>query len=261
MDGATLKQLQNVEFEILKAFDEYCRGHDIKYSLAGGSLLGAVRHGGFIPWDDDIDIQMPRPDFKRFQKEFHNQGNLRFVAPGDSDSRYHYGKVIRTDTIKIEPGFKYNNDYLGVDIDVFIIDGAPDNKQEFNKLKKKIFKAYNIFGLVISGFQGTIRHKVEYLLNRVVYGSPRSILSKAFNLCEKFDYYTSNYLAYYPRYSRGFRVPAKCFAKFIYKDFEGYKFRVPVGYDAILKAEYGDYMKLPPENERVTHHQNMVYWK
>ena len=252
---------KKIQLDILRKVASFCEEKGINYYLTDGTLIGAVRHKGFIPWDDDVDIEMPRPDFNRFRKEFVNQGNLRFVAPGDPDSRYHNGKVIRIDTVKIENGIKYNDDYLGVDIDIFIIDGCPDSIDEYKVLRKKICKLYNAYAQVKQGLVGSIKHKMKVLLWKLFYGSPKKNISEAFRLCEKYDFGSSKYIARYGRFSVGFRVPAECYSNFVYKDFEGEQFRVPVGYDAVLKAQFGDYMRLPPESERVSHHSNKVYWK
>lgn len=251
---------KNIQLDILKEVASFCEEKGIRYYLSDGSLIGAIRHKGFIPWDDDIDIEMPRPDYNKFKKMFVNHKKLRFVAPGDLDSRYHHGKVIRTDTLKMEKGIKYNADYLGVDIDVFIVDGCPDDEEEYDRLRKKIFRLYNTYAQIKCGLIGSAKHKLKIMLMRAIYGPPKKIIDKAFELCERYSFDESKYIARYERFSLGFRVPADCYSDFEYKEFEGMKFRVPKGYDTILKAQYGDYMELPPENERITHHVNKVFW-
>ncbi len=252
---------KRIQLDILRKVASFCEERKLRYYLADGTLIGAIRHKGFIPWDDDIDIEMPRPDFNRFKNEFNNMDNLRFVAPGDADSRFHNGKVIRTDTIKVEEGIVYNNDYLGVDIDIFIIDGCMDDEGEYDVLRRRIFKLYNIYCQIKAGLQGSIKHKAKLIIWRSIYGSPEKIIRKAFNLCEIHDFDNSKYIARYGRFSLGFRVPAKCYSRFEYKEFEDYQFRVPFGYDEILRAQYGNYMKLPPPEQQITHHLNRVYWK
>lgn len=252
---------KKIQLDILKAVTAFCEDKGIRYYLADGTLIGAIRHNGFIPWDDDIDIEMPRPDFNRFKKVFENSGNLRLVAPGDTDSRFHCGKVIRTDTVKIEEGIRYKDDYLGVDIDIFVIDGCPNDEDEYLAIRKKIFKLYNIYAEIKADLHCTVKHRIKLLFMRIIYGSPGKIITRAFKLCEKYDFNNSKFIARYGRFGLGFRVPSACYSNYDYKDFENCRFRVPVGYDEILKAQFGDYMKLPPVNERITHHKNKVYWK
>ena len=261
LKAISMDQHKSIQLDILKAVAAFCEERGIRYYLADGTLIGAIRHKGFIPWDDDIDIEMPRPDFSRFKKEFINQGDLRFVGPEDADSRFHCGKVIRTDTIKIEEGIEYKDDYLGIDIDVFVIDGCPYDEDEYFAIREKVFKLYNIYAEVKADSHCTIKHRIKLLLFRIIYGSPKHIITRAFKLCEKYAFNDSKYIARYGRFGTGYRVPADCYADYVYMDFEDSKYRVPVGYDEILKAQFGEYMKLPPENERVTHHMNIVYWK
>lgn len=261
MRPISLEEHRLIQLQILCTVAEFCEKRGIRYYLSDGTLIGAIRHKGFIPWDDDIDIEMPRPDYNRFKEEFYNQGNLRIVCPGDSDSRFHNAKVIRTDTIKIEEGINYRGDYLGVDIDVFMVDGCPNDQKEYEKLRNHIFKLYNIYAQIKCGLAGSYKHRAKIILLRMIYGAPDKIISHAMALCEKYNFDNSQYIARYGRFSLGFRVPSTCYSDYIYKEFEGYKFRVPIGYDTVLKAQFGDYMTLPPIEKQITHHSNKVYWK
>lgn len=108
----------------------------LRYYLGDGTLIGAVRHHGYIPWDDDIDIRMPRPDYDeliRLFNESSKDSRYRLIEPRSKLAQHSFVKIIDSDTIKIEPYLDYKNGYLGVDIDVFPFDGCPSDEQEFTK--------------------------------------------------------------------------------------------------------------------------------
>lgn len=267
MNNVTLVDKREISFEehkalqleILKRVRDFCNQHGLQYYLSDGTLLGAIRHDGFIPWDDDIDIEMPRPDYNKLAEIFVDQPGLELVRPEDAKSRFHHIKICDTRTVKIESGVKYNNDYLGVDIDIFTIDGSPTDQEEYEQIRKEINKLYRQNSLIRCGFIGSIKHRLKVAAYRVLYGSPDALIQKAVSLCEKYAYDSSEYATRYGRYSLGYRVEKSCYTQAL-KEFEGEQFSIPAGYDTILKKIYGDYMQLPPEEERVTHHSNKVYW-
>ena len=131
----TLKEMQQVYLELLKEFDALCQKYHLRYDLAGGSLLGAVRHGGFIPWDDDIDVCMPRPDYQRLLA-LKAQGTLKLPSGRDVISHHdrsmarHFGRYVRHDVRRLSEMAEENDcPYIGMDI--FPIDGLPKGKMAF----------------------------------------------------------------------------------------------------------------------------------
>lgn len=255
------KENKRIQLEILLHFDDFCKTHHLRYFLSDGTLIGAIRHKGFIPWDDDIDVIMPRPDWLKLSKLFVNQGFYNISSPCDKNSRFHNIKIYDNRTIKIEQGVKYNDDYLGIDIDVFALDGSPDNQIEYERIREKINRLFNRSCTIKCGLSGSWKHKLRVLLYRLFWGNPDVIMKKALRLCETVSFDESNFATRYGRFGLGGRVPISCYKDAISVDFEGFCFPVPCGFDEVLKSEYGDYMKMPPENERVTHHCNAVYWK
>lgn len=258
----SFEEHKKIQLEILLYFDKFCQENNLRYYLSDGTLIGAIRHKGFIPWDDDIDIEMPRPDWLKLKTLFVNQGHYKLCAPCDKDSRYHFIKIYDDRTIKIENLTKYkDNNYLGVDIDVFSVDGASEDEQEFLKMREKIHTMFGKAGFAMCGATGSYKWKARYYLTRLTVWNPAKLMAKALNLCQKYDFDKSNYIARYNRNSKGYRVPKSCYEGSILKEFEGYMLPVPVGYDQVLTAAYGDYMKLPPEDKRIPHHENNIFWK
>ena len=257
----TAEEHKQIQLEILLYFDKFCKDHNLRYYLSDGTLLGAIRHKGFIPWDDDIDVEMPRPDWLKLKELFKNQGHYKLCAPCEKVSHYNFIKIYDDRTIKIEDLIKYETDYLGVDIDVFSVDGAPDDEQTFIKLRKKIHTMFAKSTFVKCGPSGSYKWKARYYLTKLTTGNPDKMMDKALKLAQTYDFDNSNYIARYNRYSMGYRVPKSCYEKAVDKEFEGYLLPVPVGYDGVLTAAFGDYMKLPPEEKRVIHHKNNLFWK
>ena len=257
----SVEEHKKIMLEILLYFDKFCKEHNLRYYLADGSLIGCIRHQGFIPWDDDIDLEMPRPDWLKLKELFVDQGPYVLCTPYDKDSRFHFSKIYDSRTIKIENLIKYDNNYLGIDIDIFAIDGAPNDEQEFFDLRKKINKLYKKGCFVKCGPMGSYKWKARYYLTKLTAWNPDKLIRKAISLCQTYGYGETDYIARYGRYGLGHRVPKSCYSETLYKDFEGYKLPVPVGYDAVLRAQFGDYMQLPPEEQRIQHHENNIFWK
>ena len=252
---------RKLELDILIYVAEFCEKNHLRYSLSDGTLLGAVRHKGFIPWDDDIDICMPRPDLEKLIEIFDGENDYRILGPRDPQARYFFAKVYNVNTIKIENAREDRQDIGGVDIDIFPIDGTSSDPEEFQSLYQRITRMYYRQALVASGLKGTWKHFVQTAGFRILYGDSQTIIQKAINLCKTYPYDTSEYVAYYDLFSPGWRIPAEQYNESVLLVFEGRKFRCSKGYDEVLKMQYGDYMMPPPKNEQVTHHQNNVYWR
>ena len=263
----SLEEHKKIQFDILKFFSSFCEANGLRYFLADGTLLGAVRHKGFIPWDDDIDVRMPRPDYDKLIDIFvDDSGRFQLINPR-SENAYHFTvKIIDTNTIKIERRMNYRNGFLGVDIDVFPIDGAPDREDEFNKWQYDIRSYNKAYMYKKKGILLSALGRGKDLLEKrqpamfVPFMSCASIMDITDSLYKQYPYDTSPY-----RCAVGivdhFRFPSDSCDSFIMMEFEGEKFRAPIGYDCILKTQYGEYMKLPPANQQISHHRNNVFWK
>jgi lipopolysaccharide cholinephosphotransferase len=261
----TDKQLEILHKILLMMMDEVkrvCDENNIRYFLVGGTLLGAVRHKGFIPWDDDFDIGMLRPDYERFMEIADD--NLKkglFVENYKSGNGYGhvFGKVLLRGTAW-EENFAENVDcYKNIYIDVFPIDITTDNTiisgLQFLKLKviARLLLLNNKYKYTKTGVKKLI-YRLGYafsdMFKKETLVNMWEKTALKFSQSEKFKY-----VSFGGVYSmRKESYTNKDFEDFEECDFENRRYTIPKNYDMLLKRSYGDYMKLPPEKDRVGHH-------
>ena len=247
------------ELEILIKFAKYCEKYNLRYFLAYGTLIGSIRHKGFIPWDNDVDVVMPRPDYDQFMKlvKEENIGEYFRVLDYHDVHTFPFAKVIDTRTKLSE---KYLiTDTLGVYIDVFPLDGMPDNEKKRKRLEKKAAIYYKLYAFANYRF-GEGSTKLKKFVKNVMYPFSRLISSKWIcekldKLCEKYPYDQSEFVT---NIVWGY-LPSECISKEVFEavdegEFEGHFFKIPKGGGKWLNRIYGDYMKLPPEEERIIHY-------
>lgn len=257
----TLQECQSISLDILKDVALFCEKNNIKYYLACGTLLGAVRHQGFIPWDDDVDIMMPRPDYNRFLKEYKSD-NYLLCKP--EEGRHYYAKVYDKKTVKYEKGIDYKKyKPLGIDIDIFPLDGIVDDKEVIDKLYKKA-NTLETF-LRLSNQPIFLRKNPLKCINRILprlFGSKRLVRLVEKN-AQTYKYEDSEYVIRIRVSPNGFTGALRKDVYEPYKllKFEDQEFRVPNDYDKWLTVFFGDYMKLPPEEKRVSGHYTECYYK
>lgn len=253
------EQIKRISLDILIDVARFCEENNITYYLACGTLLGAIRHQDFIPWDDDVDIMMPRPDYNKFLSEYNND---RYKLCKPEEGRYYYAKVYDNKTIKYEKGYDYKKyKPLGVDIDIFPLDGIVNN----DEIVEKLYKKSGVLELLLRLSNQPIFYRKNPLkaINRIV---PRIIGSKNLvRMIEKnaqtYKYEDSEYVIRMRNTPNGFTGALKkeVYNPAIKKKFAGHEFYVPRDYDAWLKRFFGDYMTLPPEEKRQAHHNNESY--
>ncbi len=253
-----LHQLQRICLEMLLEVDRICRKHDIQYSVDGGSLLGAVRHQGFIPWDDDVDIIFRRAEYEKFRKACESELDTdRFFLQDyttDPEYRWGYAKLRRNNTVQVRLGQEMIKQNTGVFCDIFVVDNVPDSiflrKLHYGICYSIRKIQYSPVGSVMAP-NALLRgwYKVLSVIPRNATFAVRNWLAKISNKkrTELISHYTYHY---YKRCKYG--LPAECFDSFIDLDFEGYKVRAFEKYDLYLSKLYGDYMTLPPEDKRVS---------
>ncbi len=270
MKQLTMEELKQVELDILSDFAKFCDKNRLTYFLAYGTLIGAIRHRGFIPWDDDVDVWMPRADYDRLMAIFneqHKEGVYQAVLPTDKRSRHSFVKIIDTRTVKIEEGVSYDDGLLGVDIDVFPLDGQPHDEAAFDGWYNQLQKVYRGHLALIGTNDGNLLTRIKIVarraLTRMVYGTKSAILRKAARLHRQYPYETSTYVGAVEscfNFKRN-RYKKEWFSKAVVAEFEGTSFKIPVGYHEILTQMYGDYMQPPSADKQAPHHRNKTYWR
>jgi lipopolysaccharide cholinephosphotransferase len=262
----TLEELKHTLLEIMTDFDAYCKKHDLSYFLIGGTLLGAVRHQGFIPWDDDLDVVMPRDDYERFIEMFNQENQHKYVVQSiETDENYWlpFAKLRKNLTLYDDLPTRYVQSHRGIFIDIFPLDHAaePDNKKQGRKVKlakmlRKIadFKTTALFSKD-TGSMG------KYLIKSVVAAAFRPFSTHRILTWQK-KIITSlgdERSEYYINVGSQYHYKKQTMAKKVYHpatqlDFEGQRFDVPGQYETVLERIFSpSYMELPPEDKRQTH--------
>lgn len=267
MKKLELADVKQIELDILIYLDQVCKKHNLRYFLCGGTMLGAVRHKGFIPWDDDIDILMPRPDYKQLI-EILKKEHGRYTVCDTKDEGYYYNfaKVVDSKTKLVENGHNLIAN-MGVYVDIFPLDGMPSDpkeREEHFKQLDKLRKRINTFSFtkpkLCKNIFFYIKKYAIYIKNK--YSDLGNVQQAYEQLAEQYAYDESEFL-----YATGGAYGAKeifkkeIFAKSVQLEFEGHFFPAPAAFDTYLKQLYNDYLQLPPVEKRVTHHNFDAWYK
>lgn len=261
--------------DILKFTIKVCEEHGLKYFVCGGTAIGTVRHHGFIPWDDDIDIIMPRPDFiefERIMKEM-NDADYEFFSYSSNKDYFHpMGKVSDKHTTLLE--LDSQNFVEGLYLDVFPLDGCSNSFEEFKKDLVRYQHLYLKLQVVLepmnkrlaSGLLRMIKKRNFYFLRYLPYYLIRTflkrekIIAQMVKIEKSHRYEDSNFVACYSgSYNYKEYIPKEWLGTGRKMSFEGVDVIMPENYDAYLNHFYGDYMELPPESKRVSHHFAAYY--
>ena len=264
----TLQEIQQITSKILETFDLFCSKKEICYYLAYGTLLGAIRHDGFIPWDDDIDVLIPRKDYEKLLKEEYIDSDRRYRIIGSHNIDnwpYAFAKCIDTQTELLETDF--NSGAIGVYIDLFPLDGLPNGRlMQKMHMKWVYFWHYMLITLQKKELKGS--SKIRTIIKHIVYPLTSKIgVKKLVAIINKngkrYPFSESKYVASQMVSVYGMRecMNAEWFADRERHKFENFDVWIPSGYDSILKSLYREYMKLPPEEKRITHHIYNVRFK
>ena len=250
----TLRERQLEYLRILKELDRFCLANNLTYYIGCGTLIGAVRHKGFIPWDDDLDVFMPRPDYLRLCEEYQSSGfNFRNIR-NDKSHAHVFGRLCSNNVYRL---FK-NRPVYNFGIDVYVINGAPTSVEDQKRLINEVFahlqKAHFLF---------RIR---SYLVRRKLWPSKRldfSLLNKelfkAERIFERYDYESCDFI--WPFGGGRLITKKEYYGTPVKLQFEDGLFNAPKHYHELLTLAYGDYMKLPPEDKRKPYHSGAVYWR
>lgn len=262
-----MDELHSRILKIMKYFDGICRQNNLTYYLSGGTMLGAVREKGFIPWDDDADLMLPRKDYEKFieimmsiDKPEYKLGSLA----NRSDWTFPFARLY-DDSTELE--YEYlNESRVGVGVDIFPLDGVPDKIEETSRYYRKIKFLWRCrFASVKKKF---LPHEKYRFVKKIIQifcrlAGANRISLRIDKLAAKRSFDDSKYIgvAVLSNYMERERFLRSDFADRIENDFEGEKFFIPTGYDNYLKSLYGDYMKRPEEALRKSHHHLTVYLK
>ena len=258
-------ELRQLQMEILDYVDDFCRNHNIKYTISGGTLLGAVRHGGFIPWDDDIDIQMLRSEYVRFiqlwNKNVDKHPYELINIESGNNMGYPFGKVSNPKTVTYVGGIERT----GVFIDVFPVDKVVD----MNDFKSRHNKILTLYFWQKFSFMWKCRKSAGYPFWKKVLAFFLGSWHSREKLAVKINKMASEYekengpLVFEMIAGRICKEPMTKIVFDSYRDikFEDRKYMSVADYDTYLKATFGDYMQLPPIEKRVSHHSFEAYWK
>lgn len=258
------KKRKFLQLNMLDYINQFCKENGIKYSIACGTLLGAVRHKGFIPWDDDIDIYILRSEYDKFIELFSKSKTCLYrIYSLNTDTNYNlpYAKICDNRTLVKEQG----KTTTGLYIDIFPIDQVPDNKEEFTLIHKKILQLYKIQGILLTPIKerNSSYERFKLLIRKIQYlfYTSRRIAQKIDSISRKCNQNNSNSL---------FELVAgrNCkdtFAKEDFKTtvtlkFEDKEYQAMIGYQDYLTKTYGDFMTPPPIEKQVSNHKLEAYW-
>jgi lipopolysaccharide cholinephosphotransferase len=261
----TLREVQEVLLEMLLAFSGYCEKHGLRYYLVGGTLLGAVRHKGFIPWDDDIDVGMPRPDYERFLTLVRDEPvaeKYRVISARENTLPLPFAELVYVNSRLERPTSQYiDGDFrqLHLFLDIFPQDGWPESRREAerlvrrtNFLRKLSTESRATIGAGTSPFK-RIAKIPAILLGRAI-GTYR-INRHLDDIAKKYNYDLSKYVGAvtYGIYGIGERCIREEVLPLVPVEFEGHRFPAPACTDSYLRGIFGDYMTLPPQEQQVSH--------
>lgn len=263
-----LQMQKSILLELLLELDKFCKENNIPYYLIGGTLLGAIRHNGFIPWDDDIDICMFRKDYEKFIKIYksNNSKYKLFALETKKDYYYPFAKLVNDETILIESGNEKNP--IGIYVDIFPIDNCPGKTLEEaykNIDRMNVYRWLRNFKIINFSMKRNILKNLILLFGKIlVIPITKRKISEliSYNAKKNIDINcqfvgelvntTYGYGEVYDRIHFGEGIEVV---------FEEKLFTAPKDYDYILKSMYGDYMKLPPEEKRISNHDVKCWYK
>ncbi len=265
----TKDQLKRIQIDILDAVDAYCKENEIPYYLFAGTLIGAARHKGYIPWDDDIDICMRRNDYDQFFQEFNLNRNDSYQAISHKNTSGYYlaaGKVVDNRTVMQENS--NSRITFGVYVDVFPMDDLPSDDKKLLQLNRKIDLWRKL--LILKRLQVSKDRKwyknLPVRMGHVILAlfSYNYLIKKIEKIAKTYNGMVEcNRLGDISVFSYGMRevFDLKDFQPEGKIEFEGKMYNCPGKYDVVLSKMYGDYMKLPPKEKQVSHHVYHAYWR
>lgn len=254
----TIKKIQETEFDILQKIEHICKEHDITYFAVGGSVLGAVRHQGFIPWDDDIDIAMPRKDYEKFLRyaaEELSEGYFLQTFFTEKNSPFYFTKVRKDNTKFVECYLRDLDIHHGIFVDIFPFDNVPDNDvikklhYKLCRLASHLFLSKSLITVRSSETENNAGYKtfIRKLLHILLLPVPKALLFRFLDRSvQMFNNRECKEISHIVR--KRLRIKLEDLYPLTELPFGEMIIPVPKNYDAYLTSQYGDY-KNPPEKD------------
>ena len=260
-----VEQHRAMMLDIMDDIHAFCESNGLRYYLYYGSLLGAVRHKGFIPWDDDLDIIMPRPDYNAFLEKYKSTKYECISIQSQKDYPLEFAKVHNPDTLVVETGPEKTE--WGIFVDIFPLDGIPDMESGEKLARKAAFIRRLVANqrftrkMPFTAAQ-SFPKKVMIAAGRLLhpFTSLNDLLKKEDRMMARYDYTKCSYASCMADI-RPAVLSKTLFEDIVILPFEDRKYSAPSGYDAILRALYGDYMTPPEKKYRVSNHGSKVFLK
>lgn len=253
---------RKIMLDILADIDAFCRKENINYSLGEGTLIGAIRHKGMIPWDDDVDLLMLREDYEKFLATYKSTKYVIQNFDYGLNSWFLFIKVVHPNTIikDLETG----EEPYGLWVTIFPIDNVPDSEEDLNRMIKQIKTRIRLFRIrnKVWDKKGLLQNAAIYLLHLLLLVFPKDYWHKKAvqAMCKYNNVKTARRGFFSIFWIYPWICSSKAFDEYIDTEFEGKQYKIIKGYDEYLRHQYGDYMQLPPEDKRSPKHDYQAYY-
>ena len=250
----SLEDVRKTQLCMLDEVDSFCRENGIRYSLASGTLLGAIRHKGYIPWDDDMDIVMPEPDYLKFAASFKSTWLKCIDVRNDKSFRFPWANLVDNNSYSLSGGSVIGQ---GISIDLYIIHGLPSSDQDIERYYRRMNRICST-RLFLMKWEKRIHRRFPSVRIPFLSHVCRNYRNLAFS--NQYDG-TKKYIYHSDRMDWAHTYDLDLFSSMTDLVFEGHTYMAISAWERYLKQRYGDYMQLPPEDQRHPYHSFTFYQK
>lgn len=253
-----LNTKKEIQYSILKEYARYCDDNDLQYFLAYGTLLGAIRHSGYIPWDDDIDVMMPYSDFVKFIDNYSNKDFYVSHCTKDSSSWIPYCRLYDLRTYR---RIGQRTDY-GCCIDIYCMFGTPSTKEQQYQHIGKVISCKKKARFLYRVREFLTKHNL-WLFSTLAFKPMNRAGLRMYKELSRYSFEESDYVWVYSGESDSTKeIMKKCMLEsLVMVNFEDSNFKAPLEYEYVLTTIYGNWRQLPPEQDRHPYHATNYYWK